>query len=274
MATTLVGMFDSLADAERARTQLLSEGIESGAVHLTNDESISATTTTVDESEHRGFFARLFGMGDSDDTAGTYSQAVRNGGAMLTVTLPDGSDTSRIESLLESAGAVDVDERARGSQSAGLSRSASTTDRSVADRGDTLKVVQEELQVGKRTVEAGGVRVRQFVTERPVQEQVQLCEERAIVQRRPVDRVLGANEVADLNLGDREFEVRERSEVPVVQKQARVVEEVSVGKESNVRTETIEDTVHRQDVDVEQLTAQQASQRTTGSDLRGGPSQR
>ena len=264
MAKTLVGLFDSLADAERAREMLLSEGLDGGTVHVSNNESIlsRSTTTTDDGTEHRGFFARLFGLGDADDTVGTYSEAVRRGSAMLTVTLPDGSDASRIESLLESAGAVDVDERARNWQAGDPGRA---TARTLGDRGDTLKVVEEELQVGKRAVETGGVRVRQFVTERPVQEQVQLCEERAIVERRPVDRVVSPDTIDTMDLRDREIEVRERAEVPVVQKQARIVEEVAVGKQANVRTETVEDTVRRTDVDVEQLTAaQQATQRQPG----------
>jgi stress response protein YsnF len=259
MATTLVGIFDSLTDAGRARDTLLREGLEASSVHLTDNKSMSTTTTTED---HRGFFARLFGLGDDDaTTADSYSRALQDGAAMLTVTLPDGADTGRIESLLESAGATDVDER-------GMRGGTTATD--TTGRGDTLKVVQEELQVGKRTVENGGVRVRQFVTERPVQEQVQLCEERAIVERRPVDRVLSEDEAGSLDLRDREIELRERSEVPVVQKQARVVEEVRVGKEANLRTETVEDTVRRTDVDVEQLTAAQQAQRQGGT-LRTQP---
>ena len=261
MATTLVGLFDSLADAERARDMLLRDGIAAGSVHLTNNESLSTRATSTED--HRGFFARLFDLGDSDTTADTYGEAVRRGSSMLTVTLPDGAECSRVESLLESAGAIDVDERA---SQYGLGTTARTTDA----RGDTLKVVQEELNVGKRAVEKGGVRVRQFVTERPVQEQVQLCEERAIVERRPVDRVLSADEANSLDLRDREIELRERAEVPVVQKQARVMEEVRVGKEANVRTETVEDTVRRTDVDVEQLTAAQQAQRQ-GSTLRTPP---
>ncbi|GAB6195542.1 YsnF/AvaK domain-containing protein [Lysobacter xanthus] len=278
MATTLVGMFDSLADAERARDLLLREGVERGAVHLANNESLTATTTTEttvsgsDAGEHRGFFSRLFGLDDNDTTADNYSQAVRQGSAMLTVTLPDDSDASRVTQLLESAGAVDVDERARqsGGQTRGASLQSDTTRTTQGTRGDTLKVVQEELQVGKRAVETGGVRVRQFVTERPVQEQLQLCQERAIVERRPVDRVLQAGEIDSIDLGDREFEIRERGEEAVVAKQARVVEEVAVGKEAQVRTETIEDTVRRQDVDVEQLTARNA-QRQPGTTQRTPP---
>ena len=49
------------------------------------------------------------------------------------------------------------------------------------------------------------------------------------------------------------IEVIETAEVPVVSKQARVVEEVIVGKKSGERDETIQETLLRQDVDVEPL---------------------
>src|SRR5690349_4002335 len=52
----------------------------------------------------------------------------------------------------------------------------------------TLPVVEEQLKVGKRQVEGGGVRVFTHTSERPVEEQVTLREERASVERRPVDR--------------------------------------------------------------------------------------
>ena len=48
-------------------------------------------------------------------------------------------------------------------------------------------------------------------------------------------------------------EMIETAEVPVVAKEARVVEEVSLGKEATERSETIRDTVRKTEVDVEQL---------------------
>jgi stress response protein YsnF len=45
----------------------------------------------------------------------------------------------------------------------------------------------------------------------------------------------------------------ERTEVPVVNKNARVVEEVSLGKDVNERSETINDTVRKTEVAVTDL---------------------
>lgn len=257
MATTLVGIFDSVAEAERARQSLLSQGLARNAVHITDNESLMSRRggSDVDETEHRGFFARLFGLGDDDSDAAQYSQSVRGGSALLTVTVEDESEARRVAQLLEQAGADDVSLRGlQGQSEGGMQRDG------MLEQGETLQVMQEELQVGKRQVETGGVRIRQHVIERPVQEQIRLFEEHAIVERRPVDREASPGEIDALSMQDRELEIRERAEQAVVGKTARVVEEVRVGKEVTERTETIEDTVRRTDVDIEQLAAQQASQ--------------
>jgi uncharacterized protein (TIGR02271 family) len=116
-----------------------------------------------------------------------------------------------------------------------------------------FQVVEENLAVGKREVERGGVRVYSTISERPVEEQVRLREERVRIERRPVDAPATS---ADLNaFQNQTIEVTERAEVPVVQKTARVVEEVIVGKEVTEHTETVRDSVRRTDVQVEELGA-------------------
>ena len=118
----------------------------------------------------------------------------------------------------------------------------------------SVPVVEEQLHVGKREVERGGVRVRSTVQEKPVEAEVTLREERAVVERRPVDRPASESDFARAGR-DAAVEVRERAEVPVVDKHARVVEEVIVGKEVEQRTETVRDTVRRTDVEVEEVDA-------------------
>jgi uncharacterized protein (TIGR02271 family) len=129
--------------------------------------------------------------------------------------------------------------------------------------------VKEELAVGKRQVSKGSVRVYSHVTEQPVQETVQLREEHANVERRPVNRPVQAGDEA---LRDQSFEVRETAEEPVVSKKSRVVEEVRVGKQASERKQTVRDTVKQSDVRVERSggdsTAGPASARYSGPERR------
>jgi len=123
-----------------------------------------------------------------------------------------------------------------------------------ATRSDKIvvPVVEEQLDVGKREVQRGGVRIFTQTTERPVEESVTLREEHARVERRPVDRPATEAELGSA-FQEKSVELRETAEEPVVAKTAHVVEEVDVGKEVSTRTETVRDTVRRRDVDVEEL---------------------
>ena len=120
---------------------------------------------------------------------------------------------------------------------------------SLSERGEqVIPVVEERLRIGKRDVSHGHVRVRSYVVETPVEEQVTLREERVAVERRPVDRALSD---ADQAFQERTIEAEERAEEAVVSKEARVKEELVVRKEIEQHTETISDTVRSTEVDVE-----------------------
>ena len=122
---------------------------------------------------------------------------------------------------------------------------------------DTIPVIEENLQVGKDTVETGGVYVRSRIVEQPVQQTVNLKEERVTVERTPVDRVVSNT---DLNkLKDETIELTEHAEVPVVSKEARVVEEISLNKEVKEREEKISDTVKHTEIDIEDLNKDNSS---------------
>ena len=113
---------------------------------------------------------------------------------------------------------------------------------------DVIQAAEEELRVGKREVGRGGVRVRSYVTERPVEEQVELRQERVSVERRPVDRELAPGEAA---FQERTIEAVERGEEAVVSKTARVTEEIGLRKDVEHATETVRDTVRKQEIEVE-----------------------
>lgn len=115
----------------------------------------------------------------------------------------------------------------------------------------SIPVVEESLQVGKREVERGGVRVQSKIVERPVDEQINLREEHVHVERKPVNRPVAPGDMAAFREGT--IELHERAEEAVVAKQARVVEEVIVGKEVNQRTQQIHETLRHTEVSIDRL---------------------
>ncbi len=123
-----------------------------------------------------------------------------------------------------------------------------------ATAGQAIPVVEEKLNVGKQVVTRGGIRIHSRVTERPVEAQVNLREEKVVVQRHAVDRPLTGAE-ATAAFQEQTITATEKAEQAVVSKQARVVEEIEVGKTATERTETVRDTVRRSDVEVERIDA-------------------
>jgi uncharacterized protein (TIGR02271 family) len=268
MTKTVIGLFNNTREAQRAVLELVTSGIPREDIGVTSQDYMAGERTGYDSSaetdagdKHKGigekisnFFSSLFG-GDDANNVGYYSDAVRRGGAVVTVDAETDDAANRAAALMDQYGATDVDERGAQSQTGGYA-SAGARDReaqpaNLAEGGEVaIPVMEEELQVGKRQVERGGARVRSRVIERPVEEVVRLREERVRVERRPVNRPVTEADLRAFREGT--IEVTERAEEPVVSKQARVIEEVVVGKDVGERTETVRDTVRRTEVDVEE----------------------
>jgi uncharacterized protein (TIGR02271 family) len=150
----------------------------------------------------------------------------------------------------------------------GMDARAMTSDAATGAGEQRIPLAEERLRVGKREVSGGSVRVRSYVVERPVEEQVRLREESVNVDRRAVDRPVSDT---DDPFRERTIEVSARSEEAVIGKDARVREEVVVRKDAGERTETVKDTVRRTEVEVEDGSATSATTRaaTPGSTTSG-----
>ena len=112
---------------------------------------------------------------------------------------------------------------------------------------EVIPLAEEELRVGKRLVNRGTTRIRRYVVETPVEKTVSLHDERAVVERRrPV-----TDEATGDHFTEKTLEVTETSEVPTVEKSARLKEEVAIRREGREREEVVEDTVRREEIDVE-----------------------
>ncbi|WP_250495002.1 YsnF/AvaK domain-containing protein [Caballeronia sp. GAWG1-1] len=289
MSQILVGVFNSFEEADQAVMRLEQSGIarsdmevhasslagdktgtpaSSGTLSATDRQAVSDRTITNDgegvgviaKIEH--FFSNVFGGDERPEEVGHYKEAVRRGGALLTVTVVDEAHLVLVRSTLHKAGAVDIDERVAHWKNTGYAgydttMQPDTADEVSADR-QAFSVVRESLDVGKREVQTGGVRVYSRATETPVTESVNLREEHATIERRPVDRVATA---ADLQGGS--IEIRETAEHAVVAKTAHVIEEVVVGRESSERTETINETLRGNEVEVERVAGDKSSSKST-----------
>lgn len=238
MSKVVVVMFDSRQEAEDAARLLIDEGFERREIDIRS----AAGTPHVDEAHERessSWWEWLFG--ESDERA-YYKDGIDRGGAVLTVTASDErADQARI--LLEDQGEM-VEPQS-------TATTAEPMAHPVQDRSgekEVIPVVEEQMKVGKRAVSQGTVRVYGRVVERPIEEDVRLREERVRIERRPTDRAV---EATDDPFRERVIELTESAEEVVVAKDARIVEEVVVGREVDERVETVRDSVRRTEVDVD-----------------------
>jgi len=320
MENTVVGVYDSYAQAQNVMNELLACGFSRDEIQLSqegSDRTSTATDTTGSQDSGSGighFFRSLFGMEDDEDRQhhDIYAEATRRGSCVVTVNADDEQERERAIEVMNRFDPVDIDERASQWRSQGWTgydaaapmytdseiekdralygqnrttsaemggtmnttaqstavqstTAQSTTGQSMSGEQQRIPIVEEEMRVGKRAVQRGGVRIYQRMTEKPVQESVQLREEHVNIERHPVDQPASEADMAAFKEGA--IELRETAEEAVVSKSARVVEEVVVGKETTQHTENINDTVRRTEVDVQQLGSTDTSM-TSGTGMR------
>ncbi len=260
MSQTVIGIFNSAADAQTAVNQLLNRGFSNEDVDLKSNTSTDSVTGTSSANTNEGgvskFFKNLF---SNDDESMRYTTAAQKG-SVVSVHVQSDEEAQRASMLLDQFGAVDVD----GDDTAGSSYNTLAKN---TENGGKISVIEETMQVGKREVKTGGVRLKSRIVEKPVEQSLRLREERVSVQRNKVDRV--ASDADFNNFQEGTIEMTEHAEVPVVAKEARVVEEISLGKEVNERKETVRDTVRKTEVDVENI---EGTKKTTSKNFKPGKS--
>ncbi|MBC7857587.1 MAG: YsnF/AvaK domain-containing protein [Burkholderiaceae bacterium] len=289
MQHTIAAVFERQNQAEQAIDDLVASGFSRDNVRLSQSLPESSGQSADEGSfgaSIKSFFSDIFGSATHPDTE-LYSEAVRQGHYVLTLDMADDDLVERATEVLDRHDPIDIDDEANkwraggkltgsgaqtmaqqssmqgasGQQSSMQSAAAQSQSQSGAT---AIPVIQEALKVGKRAVERGGVRVFRRVVETPVRESVNLREENVTVERHAVDQPASAADLAAFQEGS--FEVRETAEEAVVEKVARVVEEVVIGKEVTQREEQIQDTVRSTEVEVEQLSGSGQSIRSATQD--------
>jgi uncharacterized protein (TIGR02271 family) len=109
---------------------------------------------------------------------------------------------------------------------------------------------EEELQVGKREVEAGRVRLRKVVRTEQEQVPVELRREDVEIERVPAS----GQDVPSTAFEEQEIDVPVTREEPVISKEARVTGKVQVGKDVETEQRTVGGEVRKEDVEIDRDT--------------------
>ncbi len=269
MANAVVAVFDEYNEAQSAVNELIVAGFAKNEIKLSgeNGNGNGMTATPEARPQHeggiKGFFKSLIGMDQETEDVRLYDEAVRHGNFVVTAIAVTEEKSEIASEVLSHHHPVDLEERSS-EWSADSSSSSPSNDNRVSEAANpnlayqqpaartdsrAIPVIEEEVKVGKREVQRGGVRIFQRVSEVPVEEEVTLREEHVVVERVPVNKPASEADMSAFKEGS--TELREKAEEVVVSKSARVVEEVRVGKEVSERKQRVRETARRTDVEVE-----------------------
>lgn len=274
MTQTVVALFEDKTAAQRAVEQLTNDGFTKADVDI-SESCEPGQVGRYEKPRHEKddddaitrFFKSLFGS--DEDEARRYTEAAHRCNTIVTVHAKSPEQARKAAMVLDSNGAEDIDNIApkqaysgatQPTPQAGTQQNITGTapqmqPGSTAQQqpGSTasIPIIKEDMQVGKKVVETGGVKIKSRIVERPVEEKLRLREEHVRVERNPVNRPATEADIKNFQQGEKE--IIERAEIPVVGKEARVVEEIRLGKEQREHTETVTGTVRNTEVDVQKI---------------------
>ena len=287
----ITAFYDSYAAATAAMSRLETAG--NLRQHMT---LISGTNGLDSGPAETGFWASLRDMFLPDEDRQVYAEGLHRGGYILSVKA-DEANYDRVLDIVDVDGTVDMDERETTCRSEGWQGyngasdvaavpAIGSTERTVAPakdlatpvavapnptdrstKNDVISVCEESFQVGKRDVNHGRVRLRSYVVETPVSQQVNLRSQSIDIDRKAVDRAVTA---ADALFKDRVIEVEEHTEEAFVSKSVRVKEEISLRKSAETRMETVSDTVRHTEVEVDDARIRPAGDRASSASADAG----
>ncbi len=135
-----------------------------------------------------------------------------------------------------------------GQTGASRTQQATTKERGATPEQATIQLSEEELRIGKREVEAGGVRLRKVVRSEIVNQPVELQKEELIIERVPADEAHTGRQQA---FNEQEVYIPLRREEAVVQKETVLKEEVRARKSTETEKQEIREQIRTEDVEIE-----------------------
>lgn len=242
----VVAVYDTEASANAAMKSLKSAG------YLPDDISVIRNELEAEKAGlyEPGIWQRLFGRDLEHEEAAVLGRSLKEGSVIVSVRVPE-TEASRVLSLLDTHQPVDIVDRAKAYDFKGATAGIATMPAATKLSDEAmLRVAEEQINVGKRIVEAGHTRVRRFVVDKPVEAKITLHEEHAEVIRRAIS---DPAYLKDIDWSEKTIDVTETAEEPVVSKTARITEEVVIRRQGSDSTRTVRDTVRHQEVEVDHL---------------------
>jgi uncharacterized protein (TIGR02271 family) len=195
--------------------------------------------------------------GFQDEVVNVYQSRYNEGNSILVVDAGNGGEDALGIMLDNGAEYINLSDKgkANASQYAKMDSKQRQYGRVNAETGRAqtaedllLRLHREELSATKTAQQAGEVEVRKVVHEREQQVPVNLRHEEVYIERRAVNEPANPEDIRDMQ--DEVVRVPVYEERAQLQKQARVTEEVVIGKQAVEEQQTLSGTVRHEHVEV------------------------
>lgn len=242
---TVVGVFLDDGQAQRAIEMLKSSGYKA---RVADESALKAFRSAGWEDEVISLYESRMSEGNSIVTVEAGDRGTDALGMMLEqgaeyINLSDKGGSGQMTQQVSEYKTRTRDKREYGQMDQKTGRRRNADEMMVQLRDETLTAT-------KQSVQAGEVGLRKVVTERQEEVPVTLRREEVFIERHAVDRPLRPGE--ELDMTDETIQVPVYEEQAQLQKQTRVREEVSLGKQSVEEQQTLVGTVRSEDVEIMQ----------------------
>ena len=258
MDRIVTAVYPNRQEAEAAKAALQGAKVDADNIHIIDRHSETGAGRFDND---RGRYSYLRDSSIPGDELHTYHDALDRGETLVQARVDDADVTEAVR-ILEGGGefghgGIDLDEREKsytdehrfGTRQAYNQDYASATE---YGEEESIDLVEERLRIGKRERDAGSLKVRSYVVEKPVEADVTLREEKVKLERHPANRVLSKGEAAAaFGAAGKTVEVHARSEEAVIEKDAVLKETIDVEKIATERTKHVVDTIRETEVEIE-----------------------
>ncbi len=249
----VVGIFEDQAKAEQAVHELHQAGFRDDQIsysgHGASSSGILASLKsffTGEETTNGNITDDLVRIGMSEEDARYYQREYEAGRSIVAVT--DGSSLQEATTILARNGAYGAKRPSAQATDYGSTGSTSARNtRANPEEGHRLQLREEQLQVYKRSVQTGEVRLgKEIVTEQKTID-IPVTHEEVVIERRPA-----SGQVSDTPIGEEEtIRIPVSEEQVNISKQTVETGEVALGKRKVQEAQQVSDTVHREEAPIE-----------------------
>lgn len=241
MTTTVIAMYDDPSKAQQVINDIIHTGFNQSDIDFLRKDG-----------DARALAGRLSGHGIPGREADLYAEAIQRGAALIAVDAPDDKAEDAL-AIMERHGARNLDQMVA-ELKAELRQQDQSDQRSQSTQStESLPVIEEEVSIGKQRVLRGGKRLTTEVTERPVEQTVNLKQERVDIEQKPASGRVLSPEEANRAFQERSVEMQESAEEVQIHKQAREVGRVELTKTTEEQQQTVGTTARKSDVRVEDI---------------------